>query len=244
MTLRIRLIQYLLCLIERLVFYPRLAAYYKREINKADPIVIDVGANRGQTISFFIKHFSKAGIHAFEPNPKLFQKLIMKFNNTSNIVLYRKGLSNINGELVFNETILNETSTLEELNLKSTYLQVKARVLGVKPERLVSARYMVEVVTLSDFLASQNINQIDVLKIDVEGHEYKCLQGLFSRLNCEIGYIQLEYHNDDMYLDKCKFSDIESILQHNGFFLHMKMKHGFGEFDELIFKKVNLKLND
>src|SRR5688572_1045677 len=39
MTLRIKLIRYLLNLNERLFFYPKLAAYYKKELDKTDPTI-------------------------------------------------------------------------------------------------------------------------------------------------------------------------------------------------------------
>lgn len=237
MRLRIYLIKFLLELNERIFFYPKLAAYYKSEIKKNDPVIIDVGSNRGQSISFFRKYFSQARVYGFEPNNKLFEYLKRKFSNNSHVTLLNKGVSNTKGILVFNENILDETSTLEELNFNSAYLKKKAKIVGVKPEELIKLRYTIDVLTLSSFISDVGIGEIDVIKIDTEGHEYKCLQGLFDNCSVIVDYIQLEYHEDDMYLNKADFKDIESILHQNGFFLHKKIKHGFGNFDELMFKR-------
>lgn len=239
MTLRIRIIKFLLNLNERVVLYPKLAAYYKTEIKDQDPVIIDVGANSGQTISFFLKNFPKAKIFAFEPNQRRFEYLTNKFRNFSSVKLYNKGISNRNGKQTFNEMVLDETSTFEKLNFNSNYLLKKAKILGIKAEELIAAEYEVDIITISNFLTGINLEKIDVLKIDTEGHEYKCLQGLFTNKSVKIDYIQLEHHRDDMYMDKTAYADIESILQQNYFFLHKKIKHGFGEIDELLFKRMN-----
>ncbi len=224
---------------ERVLLYPKLATYYKREIKSHNPVIIDVGANSGQTISFFIKNFPGATIHAFEPNPKLFAYLTNKFRSYSAVTLYNKGVSNKNGKQIFFETVIDETSTLEELNLNSNYLLKKAKVLGVKVEEIIAATYEIDVVTMSSFLENLQVEKIHVLKIDTEGHEYKCLQGLFTHVSVTIDYIQLEYHRDDMYMNKVSYVDIERILQQNNFLLHKKIKHGFGDIDELLFKRIH-----
>jgi hypothetical protein len=56
-----------------------------------------------------------------------------------------------------------------------------------------------------------------------------------------IRFIQLESHNDDMYLNNNQHKDIENILDKNGFEKIAEIKHGFGDFAELIFenKKIN-----
>jgi len=102
-------------------------------------------------------------IYAFEPNPKLFGKLILKYGNKNNIFLYNVGVSNINGQLELNETIIDETSTFEKLNYNSEYLQMKANVVGVKKEEIINKKYLVDVITLSDFISERRLNNIDIL---------------------------------------------------------------------------------
>ncbi len=73
--------------------------------------------------------------------------------------------------MVFHENILDETSTFEELNLDSKYLEKKAKVLGVTKENIIVANYKVNVIRLLDFLKENPNKEYDVLKIDVEGHD-------------------------------------------------------------------------
>lgn len=239
MNIRIKIIQLLLSINESLFFYPRLSNFYKKNKFKTDEtiVIFDVGANKGQSIDFFCKMYKNIKIFAFEPNPKLFGKLILKYGNKNNIFLYNVGVSNINGQLELNETVTDETSTFEKLNYNSEYLQMKANVLGVKKEEIINKKYLVDVITLSAFISERRINNIDILKIDTEGHELKCLQGLFNNNEINIKYIQLENHNDDMYLTDESKSEIPNLLNSKGFIKCNIIKHGFGDLDECIYEK-------
>ena len=75
-----------------------------------------------------------------------------------------------------------------------------------------------------------NINEdIDVLKIDTEGHEYDCLLGLFNEnIDINIKYMQLENHNDDMYINKVSFNTIVDLLEKNNYNFEVLVPHGYG----------------
>jgi FkbM family methyltransferase len=235
--LRIQLISYLVQLNELIVFYPKLKSFYKGIIGSGAPTIIDVGANKGQSIDFFLSVNQNCKIYAFEPNPTLYTRLVRKYGSRENIKLFNLGVSNSNGQLLFHENMLDETSTFEELNYDSEYLKTKSRVLGVKPENIIAKSYPVEVVTLSEFLRMQAIEQVDVLKLDTEGHEYKCLQGLLVRENQNVRYIQLEQHFDDMYAHAESFDRIIELLAKAKYAKVHQIKHGFGDFHEVIFKQ-------
>jgi FkbM family methyltransferase len=240
MKLRTKIIQSLIHINEAVFFYPKLKKFYKENLKNASVSILDVGANKGQSIDFFLGINPNAKITAFEPNKKLFQFLQEKYHSNANINLNNLGVSNTNGELEFNENILDETSTFESLNLDSKYLEKKAKVLGVTKESIIVDKYKVAVVTLSEFLKSNENSSFDVLKIDVEGHELQVLEGLFSNgIQFKIRLIQLESHNDDMYLSNSKHGDIDQLLNKNGYFEIAKIKHGFGDFAEIIYEYKN-----
>jgi FkbM family methyltransferase len=238
MSIRTKLIQKLVHFNEAIFFYPKLTRFYKEYLNKEQINIIDVGANKGQSIDFFEKINQEINFDAFEPNRKLFFFLQNKYNSKDNIRLHNFGVSNINGELIFHENILDETSTFEELNLDSKYLEKKAKILGVNKKDIIVDSYKVDVIILADFLKANPKKNYDVLKIDVEGHELQCLQGLFTNSGAvlPIRFIQLECHKDDMYLSRHNQQDIEVILQENGFEKITEIKHGFGNFSEIIYE--------
>jgi FkbM family methyltransferase len=238
MSLRTQIIQKLVHTNEAIFFYPKLKRFYIENLKNENISILDVGANKGQSIDFFLKVNPNAEFDAFEPNKKLFVYLQNKYQGLNKIKLHNFGVSNIKGELVFHENILDETSTFEELNLESKYLEKKAKVLGVTKENIIVANYKVNVIRLVDFLKENPNKEYDVLKIDVEGHELQSLQGLFAdeTLILPIRFIQLESHNDDMYLSNNQHQDIEFILNKNGFKKVAEIKHGFGDFNEIIFE--------
>ncbi len=238
MNLRTQLIQKLVHVNEAIFFYPKLKKFYKKNLTERSVNIIDVGANKGQSIEFFLEINQAAIINAFEPNKKLFQMLSHKYGGNKNITLNNLGVSNVKGQLEFHENILDETSTFETLNMDSKYLEKKAKVLGVSKENIIVDNYYVEVTTLANFLSNKNVF-FDVLKIDVEGHELQVLQGLFANnINIPIRFIQLESHNDDMYLSNNEHEKIDELLLQNGFVLKESIKHGFGDFAELIFENT------
>ncbi|MBN9483069.1 MAG: hypothetical protein BGO70_01395 [Bacteroidetes bacterium 43-93] len=238
MNSRIKFIDILIHINESIIFYPKLRSFYKKEFAGIDPVIIDVGANRGQTIDFFLKINANSTIHAFEPNHNLFLLLKNKYASRPNVHIYNLGVSNTRGKLVFNESVMDTTSTFEELNYESEYLKQKSKILGINPEQMIKSSYEVDVICLSDFLKERKIAKADLIKIDTEGHEYKCLQGLFDKASCDINFIQLEQHHDDMYANNVAEGTITDLLKENRFSLYKRIKHGFGGIDEIIFKHV------
>ena len=232
------LVMKLVMLNERIIFDKRLIKFYKSNLQNKINVVIDVGANTGQSIDFFLKLNPNCKIISFEPIPSLYQNLKRKYSDKPNIHLFQLGISDVAGQKTFYENIFQCTSTFEELDLTSEYLKTKSKVLGVKPDEIVKKSYPLEVTTLSDLINNQLTEKIDILKIDTEGHEYACLTGLFkSKLNCEIEYIQLEMHGDDMYLNRKSPDEIYGILNKNGYEIETVIKHGFGNFVDLVFRK-------
>jgi FkbM family methyltransferase len=240
---RIQIIQRLIDINEKIIFYPKLKKFYHKTLSN-NPVIIDVGANKGQTIDFFKSVRSISTLFSFEANPTLATQLQKKYSDKKNITIIPKGVSNVEGFLKFNINKLDETSSFESLNLNSKYLSKKASVLGVGVNEIIDDVIEVETITLHDFISKIGVSKVDVLKIDTEGHEYKCLQGLFKnsihnsedKQSCVVERIQIENHQDDMYENSESFDQIIQLLEANNYTLEKKIKHGFGNFYECIFK--------
>ena len=238
-TQRVKLVRFLIEINESIFFYKRLKKIFK-EIFKNSPLrkVIDVGVNRGQTIKFLHQFSEEIEIIGFEPNKSLFEKVReMKLINVS---LHNYGCSDSEGTLVFNENILDESSTFENVNSNSKWLMKKANILGVKPKNLIKQSYPVKVIQLANFI-NEYLGEatIDLIKIDVEGHELKVLKGLFYKpLRSRVKFIQVEVHNDDLYEGQIK-NEIIDLLELNNFYIYKEIKHGFGSFSDIIFINNN-----
>ena len=146
-------------------------------------VVFDVGANVGEWTAFVLKYNPRAKLHCFEPSLFTFHQLTSR-NFPSHIACNNFGLSSSEGEaklLIFKEgNVLNSLYRRENLQDMGIPLQEKEERVRLK--------------TLDNYCLERQIQQIDFLKIDVEGHELEVLRGSSEMLRQErIGIIQFEY---------------------------------------------------
>ncbi len=152
-------------------------------------------------------------------------------------MIFNKRISNFSGEMHLNINVLDLTSSFEELNYQSLYLKHKSRLLGLKNSKdIITVKQLVEVNTLDNEFNNLALSNVELLKIDVEGHELNCLLGLSSENATKIKFLQIEQHEDDMCLHKNQFSKISETLEKLGFKEIIRFKHGFGDFYEILYQ--------
>ena len=207
-------------------------------LNKKTISVIDIGAHKGEYISSIIKNFNISKAYCFEPNPKVFKILNNKISLNKKIELLNYGASNNSGNILFNENIESSSSSINELNKNSNYYKKKFFLLNFLGLNEVTKKIEIKVVTLSDFILENNINKIDLLKIDTEGHEFQVLSGLKDKMHM-INLIHIEHHFDDMIIKDYKLTDIHNLLIKNGFKKHFKIKMKFRKSFEYLYINRN-----
>ena len=123
----------------------------------------DIVTNRGLFTCWAGKYIKKnADLHIFEPQPELkciylkFQKIFHSHQLFYNIFCF----SDIEGKTLISRECIGDGSA----SLKTFDFEV---------DNLESARLQ----TLDDYCEKNEIDKIDFIKIDVEGHEYKTLAG-------------------------------------------------------------------
>ena len=181
---------------------------YYFESSKKEPLIIDCGANIGVSVLYFKTLFPNAKILAFEPNPYAFQLLNnnIKDNNISNIELYNVALYNKETEISF--FIRNNIGTLDGSANKSRGGETELKVRAKK---------------LSHYLV--NFQEIDLIKMDVEGAEINIINDLF-----ESGYINkakeyiIEYHHN-ISGDNALLSSFLQKFEQNGFSYNIKTSY-------------------
>jgi hypothetical protein len=92
----------------------------------------------------------------------------------------------------------------------------------------------VPVKTLDSIIYENNIHNIFLLKVDVEGHEYEVLSGARLALSTKIiENIQIERHLDDLRVNDEK--RIQNFLKDYGYQRIRSIKHSIGNFYEDIY---------
>lgn len=227
--------------IEKTIFYPKLASAYKGlNLSSATGrglVVFDVGSNKGQSINFFRSIYSDATFYAFEPSKKTFAKLnsTQKKPLQENTKLFQMGLGEFAGEINFYESKLSETSTFILPAESSIYSKKKNRILFQKSKNAYTTS-SAQITTVDIFVQENRIDEIDILKIDVEGFEYEVLRGARIALEGKkIEIVQFERHNDDMREDR--FPAIDEFLKARGYLKVKEIKHPFGDFFEMLYQR-------
>lgn len=163
---------------EKIVFH-----ILKKQIHEPY-MIFDVGTNDGQYLSIIQKYLRNCNyyVHCFEPNSYSMEKLKEITKSEKNISLNKIGISNYKGtgSLWFNY----QGSQLASLTKRD--LDHRDINFGLSEE--------IQVLTIDEYCKENDINHIHLLKIDIEGNEYKALQGA-NKLLCNeaIDLISFEF---------------------------------------------------
>jgi FkbM family methyltransferase len=158
-------------------------AIFKFAKNK-NPVIIDIGANRGQSIATFSTLFPKSKIYSFEANPFFFPILDKLKEDIDLLNIYKHGLSSTNGVLQFYIPKIGDIYYLEESSINFDVFSkpwVKEKYFKRELEtgdKLSFDIINVELKRLDDI----GIEAADIIKIDVEGAELSVLEGAENML--------------------------------------------------------------
>lgn len=169
--------------------------------------IIDGGANIGEYSQKMRAIAPDAEIYAFEPAPKLFQRLRRRFAGDSKITCCDRALGDISGKAVF---------YLAQDNVSSSLLQETNESL-----RRIQEAVTIQVITLDEWSSNRTIRRPALLKLDLEGNELAALRGAEKFLT-QIDYIELETTFWPIRLGQPTFKEILDLMDKRGFdFLDM-----------------------
>ncbi len=184
-------------------------------------VIVDVGANIGMFSLLFGRYLEGIKIYAIEPVPELFDIL------QSNLWLYgldakcfNYGISNIKEISDFSyyphASVLSGKNTSKNEVRQLIANTASNEINNDEIEKLVQAasyerKIKCEFLPLSEFIESQKISRINLLKIDVERSEFLVLEGIRSEQWKMIDQIVIEVHKFDNNCERI----IELLEQHN-----------------------------
>jgi FkbM family methyltransferase len=161
------------------------------------PLIIDCGANIGISVLYFKRRFPESTVIAFEPDTQNFDILNLNVNS-----FQLKNVELNNAAIWIENTYLNFSN---ESSMSSKIENENASVTASK----VKATRLYDIIN----------QQVDLLKIDIEGAEYKVLMDIESKLH----YVQnmfFEYHG--LFSQINELTNIFTVLTNNGFKYYIK----------------------
>jgi FkbM family methyltransferase len=182
---------------------------YKNRYDFSDVTgVIHVGAHHGQEYPDYINTFGNIITHWFEPLDDAFNKLtdLLQFPNVS-LYKYALGDAYANTEIFVDTGNDGQSSSLlkpkDHINLFSHITFDNKQKVNVRP------------------LDSFKITDSNVLVLDTQGYELKCLQGSIETLK-SVKYVFSEYNTNEMYENCPSLDDLNNFLSGQGFSLHQQ----------------------
>lgn len=163
-------------------------------------VVIDLGGYHGLWVDEILKKNNPniPNIILVEPVPEFYNHLVTKYENNEKIKVMNVGVSTDNNETTKSLYLSNDgSSTNFGTNVKKT-IQIKT-------------------LPIDKILSDNNINQVDLLQINIEGDEYELMEYMIeSGIVNKFKNIQIQFHlgiNNDVE----RRVNIQKNLISNGF---------------------------
>jgi FkbM family methyltransferase len=177
-------------------------------IPQSGATVLDIGANRGQTIELLSDCLDRPKIHAFEPSKNNYSRL-SSVSWRPEISLYQLAMGRSPGEI---ELINYSDPCLTSIREMDRSGENRFR------ETKEISREKVRLSSVDAFVDENKIRRIDLLKIDTQGYDLDVLEGANRTLSeGRVGNVLVELNFVAMYEEQSNALDIFSMLRNHGF---------------------------
>lgn len=171
-------------------------------------VYIDGGAHDGQVARMFLKHYAHLEVHAFEPNSDLLPGLTANLAQASGKI-HQAAIGAACGHMPIHINMSPMTSSLlPRGDYGKRYFDAVTRP---KETRIVP------ITTLDAWSEQENIDRVDILKLDLQGYELEALRGARQMLNRGITCIFTEINFVPLYEGSALFSDIDLLMREHGY---------------------------
>ncbi len=136
--------------------------------------IVEIGSWHGNDAKSMATTFPNAEVYYFEPNPDYYDDCLSKSKGMSNMYFINKAVINKNGYTDFYPTNSGNGGISSIYSLND---------LGHKANWSQKDKVRVECVSINQWGKDNNISQIDLAEIDVQGAELLCLEGMTDYLN-------------------------------------------------------------
>jgi len=180
-------------------------------------LIVDIGANDGQSINSFLKVFPDAIIHSFEPTNELFIQLKKKYAYSNNVIINNLAITNYTGKAVFYKSAFSPTNSLLKPNL-NTYKEINSHLTKGFEEMETEE---VETISFKEYYKNNLKGEIiDIFKTDTQGNDYQVLEGAGNILNNRVKTVILEAQYRKFYEKAIPFYKTFELLYDLGFMLY------------------------
>lgn len=204
--------------------------------------VFEFGSRYGEDTIEFARKYSGALIYGFECNPKSIPDLKNRIKPYRNIVFEEKAIADFNGTVSFFQ--INEEKTKTTWSDGNQGASSIYKASGKYPlEDYYQDMIKVESIRLDSFMADNQLANIDILWMDIQGAELKALEGLGKEIE-KVKIIHLEVEFIEIYKKQPLFSEIDRFLMNKNFsLLGFSSKNNFSG-DAIYVNRISFSNNE
>ncbi len=180
-------------------------------------VILEIGARDCAETLDFHRAFPDAAIYAFECNPATLPLCRRAVAGLPGIHLIEKAVTDHDGHVTFFPIDQQKTITGQaDGNPGASSLFLASP--DYPEEKYVQGEIVVEATSLKTFLASNSIEAIDLLWMDLQGAELLALRGMETRVT-DLKLIHVEVEFFEIYKGQPLFPEVRAYLKKNGFSL-------------------------
>lgn len=179
----------------------------------SNAIILEAGAYDGTDTINIYKLFPYSKIHAFEPIPYLYNKLVAKTKFKKNIFTYKYALGESdNIAVMYVSEVINQPG----IPSQSSSLLLPKDHLQYAPDVKFNTKIVVPVITIDSWAKKNRINHVDFMWLDLQGFALNVLKASPNILKT-VKVILVEVEFVEAYQTQSLFKDVENWLSLNGF---------------------------
>ena len=196
---------------------------FVRSFLPENPVILEAGGHFGEDTIRMKSVWQNATMHAFEPLPSSFEKMLKNTRDLSQVYCYPYALTSYSGETNFYIDIPNNAAS-------SIGYPVEWNETEFEKEPI-----QVSCITINEWAKLNSVSRIDFMWLDMEGHELFALQHATDILHA-VQAIYTEISFVPIREGSCSYTDLRAFLESQGFYEVWKSCDS-GRFGDALFIK-------
>jgi FkbM family methyltransferase len=173
-----------------------------------NPIIVEAGAHKGKDTLDISKTWPKGFVHAFEPVPDIYKKLLKATKKRQNVTCYPIALSDKSGKsAIFISGGMSDAS--------SSLLKPEEHMI-IFPDVSFDTLIDVDTLTLDEWAQKYSIKKVDFLWLDLQGMELNVLKSGTGLLK-NVRALYTEVSLVETYKNAPLYTELKQWLENSGF---------------------------
>lgn len=178
-----------------------------------NPVIVDCGAYDGNDSKKIVSFWPHGSLHAFEPDPQNFSRLINNIGMHPNCHCYPLAVSDKNGTAVFHQS---NDPRWDKHTYSGSLLTPKEHLNYSVVEFKTTVE--VQTITFDTWAEKYNIKQVDMLFLDMQGYELLALKNATNLLkNVKVIYTEVEFV--EAFVGQPLYKEVLEWIENQGFTL-------------------------